>query len=94
MSYKDLRTLYGNCTIVVVPQGFVGLATDMGQPVLLPPGMHQWKSDTMKFEKRWFSTRYVQIKYVEASWPGDPVAHRIEPLHGSMHAHTKKKGSL
>merc|ERR1711939_770703 len=34
----------GDCWIVVVPQGFVGMATDMGQPVLLPPGMHQWKS--------------------------------------------------
>merc|ERR1719389_1091725 len=41
----------GNCTIVVVPQGFVGLATDMGQPVLLPPGMHQWESSTMVFKK-------------------------------------------
>jgi len=40
----------GDCWIVVVPQGFVGLAMDMGQPVLLPPGMHQWKSATMKFE--------------------------------------------
>jgi len=34
-----------------VPQGFVGLAMDMGQPVLLPPGMHQWQSATMRFEK-------------------------------------------
>jgi regulator of protease activity HflC (stomatin/prohibitin superfamily) len=41
----------GDCTIVVVPQGFVGMATDMGQPVLLPPGMHQWRSATMNFEK-------------------------------------------
>jgi len=41
----------GDRWIVVVPQGFVGLAEDMGQPVLLPPGMHQWKSSTMKFEK-------------------------------------------
>uniref|UniRef100_A0A7S3B848 Band 7 domain-containing protein n=1 Tax=Haptolina ericina TaxID=156174 RepID=A0A7S3B848_9EUKA len=40
----------GDCWIVVVPQGFVGLAMDMGQPVLLPPGMHQWRSATMKFE--------------------------------------------
>merc|ERR1711985_112043 len=31
--------------------GFVGLCIDRGQPVLLPPGMHQWKSDTLKFEK-------------------------------------------
>lgn len=37
--------------IVIVPQGFVGLAEDMGQPVLLPPGMHQWSSSTMVFKK-------------------------------------------
>ena len=33
---------------------------------------------------------YVQIKYFEASWRGALVAHRIQPLHGSMHAHRKK----
>jgi len=36
---------------VVVPQGFIGLAEDMGQPVLLPPGMHQWSSATMHFNR-------------------------------------------
>jgi len=41
----------GTKWIVVVPQGFVGLAYDMGQPVLLPPGLHQWESGTMKFVK-------------------------------------------
>merc|ERR1719321_396468 len=41
----------GNRTIVTIGQGFIGLCTDRGQPVLLPPGMHQWKSDTLKFEK-------------------------------------------
>ena len=45
----------------------------------------------MQVEKRQFDKRYVQIKYFEASWPGALVAHRIQPLHGSMHAHTKKK---
>merc|ERR1712216_740643 len=35
-----------------VPQGFIGLCEDRGQPVLLPPGMHQWKSDTLKFLKK------------------------------------------
>ena len=45
----------------------------------------------MQVEKRRFCTRYVQIKYFEASWPGALVAHRIQPLHGSMHAHTKKR---
>jgi len=40
----------GDQWIVVVPQGFIGLAEDMGQPVLLPPGMHQWRSATMHFD--------------------------------------------
>mmetsp|Transcript_9553 Transcript_9553/g.25982 ORF Transcript_9553/g.25982 Transcript_9553/m.25982 type:complete len:501 (+) Transcript_9553:119-1621(+) len=40
---------HGDCYIVTVEQGFVGFAIDRGQPVLLPPGLHQWKSDTMYF---------------------------------------------
>jgi len=48
---EGLTIQNGDKWIVVVPQGFVGLALDMGQPVLLPPGMHQWKSATMRFEK-------------------------------------------
>mmetsp|Transcript_59491 Transcript_59491/g.134295 ORF Transcript_59491/g.134295 Transcript_59491/m.134295 type:complete len:474 (+) Transcript_59491:54-1475(+) len=39
----------GNQGIVTVQQGFIGLAEDRGQPVLLGPGLHYWKSDTMKF---------------------------------------------
>ena len=50
-----------------------------------------FRSGTMQVEKRWFCKQYVQIKYLEASWPGALVAHRIRPLHGSMHAHTKKR---
>lgn len=41
----------GNRSVITIDQGFIGLCLDRGQPVLLPPGMHQWKSDTMKFEK-------------------------------------------
>merc|ERR1711937_986167 len=41
----------GNRSIVTIDQGFIGLCLDRGQPVLLPPGMHQWKSDTMKYER-------------------------------------------
>lgn len=41
----------GDQWIVIVPQGYVGLALNMGQPVLLPPGLHQWRSSTMLFEK-------------------------------------------
>lgn len=43
--------LHGDRTIVVVEQGFIGFALDKGQPVLLPPGLHQWKSATMQFIK-------------------------------------------
>jgi len=43
--------VHGNRTIVTVPQGMIGYATDMGQPVLLPPGMHSWMSETLIFEK-------------------------------------------
>lgn len=28
----------------------MGLAWDRGNPILLPPGLHQWVSDTMNFE--------------------------------------------
>ena len=45
----------------------------------------------MNVQKRKFRTRYVRIKYFEASWPEAPVAHRIEPCHGSMRAVTKKR---
>ncbi|CAE7382094.1 unnamed protein product [Symbiodinium natans] len=43
--------LHGTKAIVTVTQGFVGLAMDRGQPVLLPPGLHQWNSPTMEFER-------------------------------------------
>ena len=48
----------------------------------------------MEVEKRQFRKRYVQIKYFEASWPEAHVAHRIQPLHGSLRAHTKKGTAL
>ena len=43
-----VKVSHGNRTIVTVPQGYIGYAEDMGQPVLLPPGMHSWTSETMK----------------------------------------------
>mmetsp|Transcript_1772 Transcript_1772/g.3079 ORF Transcript_1772/g.3079 Transcript_1772/m.3079 type:complete len:529 (-) Transcript_1772:109-1695(-) len=43
--------VHGNRTIATVPQGFVGLAFDRGQPVILPPGLHQWKSETLKLQE-------------------------------------------
>lgn len=42
---------YGDRTIAVVEQGSVGLAWDLGQPLLLPPGVHEWRSQTLYFEK-------------------------------------------
>mmetsp|Transcript_55878 Transcript_55878/g.130805 ORF Transcript_55878/g.130805 Transcript_55878/m.130805 type:complete len:517 (-) Transcript_55878:91-1641(-) len=42
---------HGNRTIATVPQGFVGLAFDRGQPVILPPGLHQWRSETLKLQE-------------------------------------------
>merc|ERR1711972_421393 len=42
---------HGNRTIVIVEQGFIGYAIDNGQPVLLPPGIHVWTSESMDFQK-------------------------------------------
>lgn len=39
----------GTRGIITVEQGFIGLAMDRGQPVLLPPGLHQWNSPTIEF---------------------------------------------
>jgi len=42
---------HGNRTIVIVEQGFLGYAQDNGQPVLLPPGIHVWTSESLYFIK-------------------------------------------
>jgi len=42
---------HGNRVILVVEQGFVGIAFDNGQPVLFPPGIHVWKSETLKYNQ-------------------------------------------
>lgn len=42
---------HGNRTVVTIPQGTLGYATDMGQPVLLPPGLHSWTSETLRFQR-------------------------------------------
>mmetsp|Transcript_39511 Transcript_39511/g.104274 ORF Transcript_39511/g.104274 Transcript_39511/m.104274 type:complete len:309 (-) Transcript_39511:1302-2228(-) len=42
---------HGNRTIVIVEQGYLGYAQDNGQPVLLPPGIHVWKSESLYFIK-------------------------------------------
>ena len=38
---------HGNRTITIIEQGYVGYAQDNGQPVLLPPGIHVWTSESM-----------------------------------------------
>jgi len=43
--------VHGDRTVVTVEQGYVGFAMDKGQPILLPPGMHQWQSSTLRFER-------------------------------------------
>lgn len=42
---------HGNRCILVVEQGFLGLAFDNGQPVLFPPGIHVWTSETLVYQK-------------------------------------------
>eukprot|EP01063_Lacrimia_lanifica_P015182 TRINITY_DN219_c0_g1_i2.p1 TRINITY_DN219_c0_g1~~TRINITY_DN219_c0_g1_i2.p1 ORF type:complete len:584 (+),score=234.35 TRINITY_DN219_c0_g1_i2:58-1752(+) len=49
--YSEGVLTHGDWCLCVVNQGFIGLAMDKGQPVLLPPGFHQWKSTTLKFER-------------------------------------------
>ena len=46
---------------------------------------------TREIKPIFIKARYVQIKYLEASWPGDPVVHRLTPNPGSMKGHMKKK---
>jgi len=47
----DVAVEHGDRTIVTVKQGHIGYCEDMGQPVLLPPGLHEWKSQTLKFKE-------------------------------------------
>ena len=42
---------HGDRCIVTVNQGHIGYCEDMGQPVLLPPGLHEWQSQTLHFLK-------------------------------------------
>ena len=45
--FGDSQIVHGDRNLVVIEQGFIGFALDKGQPILLPPGMHQWKSSTI-----------------------------------------------
>merc|ERR1719408_892283 len=52
-SPKPLRghITHGNRTIVIVDQGYLGYAQDNGQPVLLPPGIHVWTSESLRYHE-------------------------------------------
>ena len=51
VTYSKGVVKHGDLTLAVVEQGHIGFALDQGQPILLPPGLHQWRSPTMVFEK-------------------------------------------
>merc|ERR1719330_908795 len=42
---------HGNRVILVVEQGFIGVAFDNGQPILFPPGIHVWTSETLQYKE-------------------------------------------
>ena len=47
---------------MTVPQGNLGFATDQGEPVLLPPGLHYIQSDTIAYERAFdLSEQVVQL---------------------------------
>ena len=50
-----------------------------------------FRSDTMHVVKRRFSKQYVQIRYVEASWPGDLVGHDAQRGDPQSYAHMLSK---
>lgn len=54
---------HGNTAIATIPQGYLGLAFDRGQPILLAPGMHQWTSETLKMQANFIdlSTNVISI---------------------------------
>jgi regulator of protease activity HflC (stomatin/prohibitin superfamily) len=51
VTYAQGAIQHGDLGLVVVEQGRVGYVSEKGQPVMLPPGMHMWRSTTMVFEK-------------------------------------------
>ena len=85
------RTHIANANKLIADISKISSWNDSDQYYLM---LDVFRSGTMQVEKRPSRKKNVQIKYFEASRPAALVAHRIQPLHGSMHAHTKKKASL
>lgn len=50
MDMTEEVIVHGDRTIVTVRQGYIGYCEDMGQPILLPPGLHEWQSQTLKYK--------------------------------------------
>ena len=48
---RNGELVHGNRTILVVEQGFIGIAMDNGQPILFPPGILVWSSETLQYQK-------------------------------------------
>ncbi|GMH59939.1 hypothetical protein TrRE_jg3516 [Triparma retinervis] len=50
-SYGVNTIVHGDRSLLVIEQGKIGLALNKGQPVLLPPGLHQWKDPVLVYRK-------------------------------------------
>lgn len=50
-AYQRGTIQHGDLTLAVVEQGQIGFVLEKGQPILLPPGLHQWRSTTMVLVK-------------------------------------------
>lgn len=64
MRLTEGAIIHGTKAIITVTQGFVGLAMDRGQPILLPPGLHQWDSPTIErldVKERLWAPRFQQL---------------------------------
>merc|ERR1712070_1296710 len=50
VSDGDVPIVHGDRSVVTIKQGSIGYCEDMGQPILLPPGLHEWQSQTLKYK--------------------------------------------
>lgn len=51
VSFSSGIISHGDITLATIDQGQIGFVFEKGQPILLPPGMHQWRSTTMVYVK-------------------------------------------
>ncbi|GMI01293.1 hypothetical protein TrST_g11739 [Triparma strigata] len=50
-SYGVNTIVHGDRSLLVIEQGKIGLALNKGQPILLPPGLHQWRDPVLVYQK-------------------------------------------